>query len=600
MKNINGLPNRIIKNIQTFMFQWIMFFLAILLFACHSDQSSKKNAGLPPETENTLYIYTLKGTDTQSSYDEAMAVACIQGIMNREKERLYVKSNTAKRPDYWFDKFSTEGWLAEKVQTPVATLNELVALAGKQLKGAIIWDTSVPATVNLATTLAGLEDGIVLSPDFAETYLSEWKLPVIKDFRGQFTGAETGSKKNDAYRWAIREYIGVGKCNPHWLCLYEDAYMTRYKGDVSYVVTRDWAVYNRAFVYDLSPWGDEAPLDDPNQTLGVDLQTYKLMLEANLKLTDGKQMTEVTGFFSFPKYSNIPGYPHKHEPVPTEWETVWLISPYNCYQNTAASDCYNQSVHSKFKIANMSQGRPALRQPQEGKTYICILMADYDSATPLYDFMPTHWDDPERGKLPLLWGINPSLSETFPDIMEYFYRTKSANDWFAADASAAGYMNPNRIAPEYLPLFVEHNKKFYSRWDMSLSPMVLDWDEPTAAVKDAFLQFSPDGFSTIVIDFHDNGGKLPVPQVWKGMPVTELINDACNFASAEEAASLISRTISAPKSKTPTYYFYRIIWTSPKSVIQTIDLLKKLRPELDIEVVDAYNFYHFFKTTHSK
>ncbi len=30
-----------------------------------------------------------------------------------------------------------------------------------------------------------------------------WRLPVLKDLRGLFTGAETGSKKNDAYRWAI-------------------------------------------------------------------------------------------------------------------------------------------------------------------------------------------------------------------------------------------------------------------------------------------------------------------------------------------------------------------------------------------------------------
>ena len=54
--------------------------------------------------------------------------------------------------------------------------------------------------------------------------------------------------------------------------------MTRYKGDLSYVVTRDWAVYNRGFVYDLSPWGDETPLDDPGQALGTDLETYKMVL----------------------------------------------------------------------------------------------------------------------------------------------------------------------------------------------------------------------------------------------------------------------------------------------------------------------------------
>jgi len=58
-------------------------------------------------------------------------------------------------------------------------------------------------------------------------------------------------------------------------------------------------------------------------------------------------MTELTGFFAFSKYANMPDHKGAHEPVPTEWETVWLISHYNCYQNTVASDCFNQSFHSQ-------------------------------------------------------------------------------------------------------------------------------------------------------------------------------------------------------------------------------------------------------------
>ncbi|MDR0843738.1 MAG: hypothetical protein LBN71_00815, partial [Tannerella sp.] len=554
----------------------IISLIAVLGQSCSTSPKEQLPDSKDPET--TLYLYTLKGSETQATYDESVAVACIQGILNREGARLYVLSKTYTRPAYWLSKFadSGDGWLANKQQVEINSLDDLFVMAKEKLKGVIIWDTSVPATLNLATTLAGLEDGIVLSPELADRYLKSWNVPVIKDFRGMFTGAQTGSAKNDAYRWAIKEYIESGKCNPHWLCLYEDSYMTRDKGDVSYVTTRDWAVYNRAFVYDLSPWGDEAPLDDRAQTLGTDLQTYKLMLQAVLNRTNGTQMTEVAGFFSFAKYSNIPGYPSKHEPVPTEWETVFVISPYNCYQNTVASSCYNQSVHSQAPDRELTQGRPPLREPEAGKTYLCILMADYDSATPLYDFMPNHWDNASRGDIPLLWGINPNLYETYPDIIQHLYRTKTANDFFAADASAAGYMNPNRIDESYFPLFIRHNKKFYEKLDMSLSPMVLDWDEPTDAVKDAFTQFSPDGFATIVMDLHGTGGKLPQPHVWKGMPVMELINNACNFSNATEIAGLMSAAISKPEGTKPAYHFFRIVWTNPKNIIDTIDKLKQL------------------------
>lgn len=547
-----------------------------------------------------LYTYTLSRGRTAESYDEAMAVACLQGIINRKAPTVYILSETDGRPAYWLDLLKSEGkWLNGRKITSLPDLDALFALADKKVKGAIIWDPAVPASMNVANTIAGVEDGIVFSPEFAEKYLKKWNLRVIKDLRGMFTGKETGSKKNDAYRWAVREYLSKGLCSGHWLCLYEDPCLTRGKGNVGYVVTRDWAVKNRSFVFDLSPWGDEVPKDDPDQKPGTDLETYKIILGAMLKNTAGKQMTELTGFFSFTKYSNVRSHKSAHDPVPTEHETVYLISPYNCYQNTVASSCYNQSLHCQAPFTPLKQHRPETVQKLENKTYICILMADYDSSTPLYDKMPKHWSDSLRGTIPLLWGINPNLVETYPDIIEYLYATKSKNDYFGADASAAGYMNPNRISKKYLPLFIKHNRKFYSQLDMTLSPMVLDWDEPTADVKDAFTKFSPDGFATIVNDFHKQGGKNPEPQVWKGMPVMKLINSTCNFHSVEQESDAMSGSIRSKSTDKPGFYFFRIVWTDPHQVIESIELLRKKRPELDLEVVDPYNFFRMYKMYYS-
>lgn len=135
-----------------------------------------------------------------------------------------------------------------------------------------------------------------MSPEFAAQYLERWALPVLRDFRGMFTGAMTGSAKNDAYRWAIDNYLSKGLCDKHRLFICEDAYSTRQRGIVDYVVVRDWAVKNAAFVFDLSPWGDEVPQDDPAQPIGTDLATYKAILEENLKQTKGRIMTEISGF----------------------------------------------------------------------------------------------------------------------------------------------------------------------------------------------------------------------------------------------------------------------------------------------------------------
>lgn len=306
-------------------------------------------------------------------------------------------------------------------------------------------------------------------------------------------------------------------------------------------------------------------------------------------------MTELTGFFAFSKYSNTPDHQSAHEGVPTEWESVWLMSPFNCYQNTISSDCFNQSLHSQAPRRPLKQRHVAQPVALEKKAYICILMADYDSATPLYEFLPELWHNPDRGTVPLAWGINPNLLDTYPDLIAYLYETASPADTFTADASAAGYMNPNRIRKEHLPLFVRHNQQYFREADMTIAPMVLDQDQPSPDVKDAFRQFSPDGFATIVDDMHHQGGRLPEPQVWKGMPIVELINEACNCKNGEEMTAIMAKAIMSRGNVRPGFHFFRAIWVSPATINEALAALRRQHPDLDFEVVSPHSFFSLFK-----
>jgi hypothetical protein len=551
--------------------------------------------------QRRIYIYHITEKDNIEMYDEAMVVSCLQGIINRKGPRVYVTSQAKVHPTYWLRKFTTEGrWLHGTKIDSLKNLDELFELARKDIKGAIIWDTDVPASVNVATTMAGVERGVVFSPDFSRRYLERWNLPVIKDLRGMFTGSVTGSAKNDAYRWAISNYLSKGLCYAHRVFLSEDAFFARNRGDLGYVVNRDWAVNKGSFVYDLSPWDDEQPQDDPKQFLGTDLETYKMMLGEILKQTNGKEMTEIAGFFVFSKYANMPDHQSRHGPVPTEWESVYLMSPYNCYQNTVTSYCFNQSFHSQAPVRNLKQHRPSVVKKLANKIYICILMADYDSATCLYEFLWKFWEDKTRGEIPFIWGLNPNLIETYPDIIEYFYNNLSENDYFGSDASAAGYMNPSRILPQFMPLFIKHNQKFFSQLDMTIAPMVLDWDLPAAQIKDAFSQFSPDGMGTIIYDFHTNKVGHQEPHVWNGMPVMELHNETGATEDYKKNAESILDHIKLAPSDQPSFFLFRIVWTSPGDVISSIKLIKELSPGLDFEILDPYNFNRLFKEYYSR
>ncbi len=607
-----------------------LFLAVFLLFAAVS---------LCPAEDGVIYKYTLDDDGTPRSYDESAAVACVQGLLNREKPFLWVEGRRDRKAEVWQRLLSEKGrWLAgkkwvdiwtlpnleaqrefdeerarlekryEKIyrdtgqrpkgmpapprllkESEVDSLDVLVKRAKGKIKGAVIWDPAVPATFNAAFTIAGAEDLIVLSPEFAHKYLKEWDLEVKHDLRGMFDGSETGSPKNDVYRWAVREYLAKGKCSGDFLFLNTDAWGQRETGNLTYVLTRDWAVMNRGFVFDLSPWGTEAPGDEPEQPLGTDLETYKLILETRQKQTGGKRMAELAGFFSFEKYSDYAGL-NSFNPVGTEWETVFLITPYNVYQNTADGACYNKSFHSKFPVKKLKQ--KADKRPKktalENKTYVCILMADYDSAVPLYMFLPDYWSDERRGETPLSWGIDPNLINTYPDLISYFYETATKNDYFVADATCAGYFNPSRILPENMPLFIKHNQKYYKALDMDISPMVLDVEEPSPLVKDAFAKFSPKGYGAMVDGgWHGTSARNPQPQIWKGMPITDLSNTG-------DAASIAGMIKYFPPGE-PRFFYLRIVWNRPRDVIERMEEVKKLCPEYDIEIVDPYTFFELRK-----
>jgi hypothetical protein len=151
----------------------------VALVADNGNTSARKTrAGKP------LYTYTLAQDGTQASYDEAMAVASLQGIINRASPDLYVLSRTNTRPQFWLDLLAKDGrWLQGRARKPQPDLTALVKLAGKRLKGAVIWDPAVPASANVATTLAGVHDAVVLSPELAAGYLAQWRLPVLKVHR---------------------------------------------------------------------------------------------------------------------------------------------------------------------------------------------------------------------------------------------------------------------------------------------------------------------------------------------------------------------------------------------------------------------------------
>src|SRR5262249_48325500 len=121
--------------------------------------------------------------------DEQLLLTTLQGIVNRSEPRIYLISPVDEGPRTWLN----------ELRLPVDEIGDpwdLQARYRTELRGAVVYDPAIPDTINVALTLAGLEDALVASPRLlARLNALPDPLPLIADLRGRFTG------KLDAYAW---------------------------------------------------------------------------------------------------------------------------------------------------------------------------------------------------------------------------------------------------------------------------------------------------------------------------------------------------------------------------------------------------------------
>ncbi|MCE5198958.1 MAG: hypothetical protein ABFD54_02590 [Armatimonadota bacterium] len=513
-----------------------------------ATDTSRFNVHVTPSSSGTMYYYDLSYAlgysryDSRQlglSYDIPMAVIALQGLVNRSGTKLFVKLNA--RDDVWLDRQRAPGnWLAGKnivtLPSGAANLTELFNTFKSYFNGAVIWDPNVNATSNVATTVAGADNLIPIRYDltpgsvYNTLVTSGPMIPVKVDLTNKFTGTgtiwntsipSTGSKKCDAYVWARTQYLETGKSNPNLLFYGIDAYwMTNYANGAiaNYIPNKDYIIRDKGFAFDLNVWGDETPVDDPNQPLGTDLNTFTSILSAASVRAPG--MVEIVGFFPWPvKYSYSGGAGGTHEPVSGEWKEMQLGSAYNAYSDSDAlaynMELANGSIYCQFPLPerytqNRKYSQTDLRKlgyvnknnVVSNLNYLNFYIGDYDSGSWVYFFGNTNWSDPGRGLVPMSWAFNPNLVKRIGPIFDYYYRTRSANDFFVAGDSGAGYTNPSGLIgtrPSGLPsardTWIKHNLDYFRRMNVKLTGFVINGHNGPIMpeVDDMYSTFSVDG-----------------------------------------------------------------------------------------------------------
>ncbi len=337
--------------------------------------------------------------------DRRMATFVLQGLVNRESPSLYCLSGP--NDEQWLEHILKRGWV-ESTET-IATFDDLMARFGGRAKGAVVTDPALPASKNVATMVASVEDALVCSPRLQ----AELGLPIIEDLRGRWTTSA------DAYRWAFDALWP--RLNHHVIaCSYPE-----------HLALRDYLVRNRVFIFWLSGSLDGArPYADP---------------DAEVRLMEDLLSRMPT---------NIPvmSYPWAGKGIGIgEGPGVTLFAEFGKYL-VGSIDCPNLTVHSGIRAPELkrepSPPPPAL---DPSKAYYSFVISDGDNLPVLTSSnFPQLWREETRGTLPIGWTLSPSASILLPDLVDYYYSTSTPNDDWMCAVSGVGYTYPDSYGKRYV------------------------------------------------------------------------------------------------------------------------------------------------------
>jgi hypothetical protein len=572
---------------------------------------------LPMNTENAKAIW-----------DPLHTLATLQGIVNRQSPRLYlfyVENEGVNIDRYWWDKYRQSGkWLAEAKVKEYQDIIELITAFKNDIQGAVIYDPLVPATSNLASTIAGVEDLIAVRYDpnpnslYSKLIVTGPKIPV-KRWLVSEDGHSLFSGKTDAYTWLIENYLVPRKCNTEFAGYYVDCYWLQspnnnpgygIRVNQHTLTNHDFFVSKKGFFFDLSPWQDEPATDDPSQPAGKDLETLKtILLQAYTQNGNGSKFTYIGGVqpWGF-KYCNFNGIGGKHDAGETEWEYAKVISAYNAVED---ADGYsygalaNASLWQHFPVKQEYPQKWVTQQELIEKGYLnengkltlgnkkllIYYAGDYDGSSWMSQHTPAIWDDPKRGQVPVMWGFSPLLVERVPMALDYRRETATPNDYFVAANNGAGYMNPGMLQaprpisglPDANNAWAQFNAPYYKQWGLTVTGFMLDGAAPTMDNNgyEAYSTFSPNGVAA----------QNPSPKpIYGNMPVFKWEwdhEDRTDPKSAAEYAVAKAQRASIP------FCWIRNVMKPPSFYVEAVNEIKRLNP--NIELVSAPEFFELYR-----
>jgi GxGYxY sequence motif in domain of unknown function N-terminal/GxGYxYP putative glycoside hydrolase C-terminal domain len=335
----------------------------------------------------TLVVTNLAG----ATRDQRLAATTLEGAYNQIQgpNRLYVVCNPDDQT--WLNAGVLRGVrrtaLPGRGSGAAGQMNALLADYGHDIRGAILTNPSDPDTVNLATTMAGIDDAMVANPSQLRL-LQRYDIPVIYSFVGQSFSSPTA-----AYQWEFANLFP--KTNPADLVVLSPGC----PGSL-----RDYVIATKSFVFYLT----------------------------SISAAEKPLMNQIIR--SRPANTPILGY------VAAERWDVADLSSLGHFLN-ASDFMQNESDFAAVpSLPRLVQPKPRPVRADQNTVYVAFLVSDGDNAQYVEHHMFDFWPgDSDLGAVPEGWTMAPGMADFAPSLIDWYYRHLPRDDELLAGPSGVGY-----------------------------------------------------------------------------------------------------------------------------------------------------------------
>ncbi len=405
-----------------------------------------------------LTIYDLRGADPELQ----LAITTCAGLLNRPQPMIY--TITSDDDLTWLSLlFPSNPFYIHSPLKTGAILDELITQYRSRIQGLIIYDPELIDTINVATTLAGIQEAIVVSPQLANTLQATHTLPIMTDLR-----IYHWKRRVDAYQWAYAHLSGqtsarlIAGMNPG------------IKNSL-----RSFLVAARVFVYWLDsrhtfPW----PGKSYSQTKDERELMIRILRERQPNTVHlGWYIDEASGvaIASQAAVATLAcDFSHNLE--------VWTaLQPSSSLPKTknniidATQMANDPPVTTAIDQLPIELSIPQTPESSSQKIYLSFTISDGDNLQYCQHHMLKLWRNEMRGKLPIGWTIAPALLQAAPAMLQYYQNTATSNDELIAGPSGAAYMFPSCWPEEHIHPFLQRTGEMLQTTGLSTLE-VLDSD----------------------------------------------------------------------------------------------------------------------------